>query len=364
MFRKLFFAFFLYSIFSFGQEPTSNFSLDANYFYGSILQHNKDIFHLIKGHPEGLILGYSRKTYGENDWEQAFNYPDYGYSLLYQDSNYDVLGNALGLYGHYNFYFLKRNIMLRLATGISYMTNPYDEDTNFKNNAYGSSLSGSSYIMLNYTKRNIFKGFGIQAGFTLVHYSNASFKSPNSSTNSITANLGMTYEIDADTPRNYTKKDSLPKITEPIHFNFVLRGGINESDYIGLGQRPFWIVSAYADKRLGRKSSIQLGAEYFNSKFLETQIDYEAVAFPGNNSTGEEDYRRVGVFVGHELHINRLSLLTQLGYYVYYPYKFEGRVYLRPGLKYYFTKKIFGAITLKTHAAKAEAVEFGVGIRI
>jgi hypothetical protein len=57
-------------------------------------------------------------------------------------------------------------------------------------------------------------------------------------------------------------------------------------------------------------------------------------------------------------------LLTQVGYYAYYPYKFEGRVYLRLGLKYYFTKNIFGAITLKTHAAKAEAVEFGVGIRI
>ena len=79
---------------------------------------------------------------------------------------------------------------------------------------------------------------------------------------------------------------------------------------------------------------------------------------------GNEDYRRIGIFAGHELFINKLSLLTQLGYYVYYPYDFEGRTYFRIGLKRYFGEKLFGALTLKSHGAKAEAVEFGIGIRL
>jgi len=49
---------------------------------------------------------------------------------------------------------------------------------------------------------------------------------------------------------------------------------------------------------------------------------------------------------------------------VYYPFDFEGRTYLRIGLKRYFGKKLFGAITLKTHGAKAEAVEIGIGVRL
>ena len=53
-----------------------------------------------------------------------------------------------------------------------------------------------------------------------------------------------------------------------------------------------------------------------------------------------------------------------MGYYVYYPYDFEGRVYNRIGLKRYFGDKVFGAITLKSHGAKAEAVEFGIGVRL
>jgi hypothetical protein len=68
--------------------------------------------------------------------------------------------------------------------------------------------------------------------------------------------------------------------------------------------------------------------------------------------------------VGHELFINRLSVLVQLGYYVYYPFEFEGRVYNRVGIKRYFGSNWFGAISLKSHGAKAEAIEFGVGIRL
>jgi hypothetical protein len=56
--------------------------------------------------------------------------------------------------------------------------------------------------------------------------------------------------------------------------------------------------------------------------------------------------------------------VTQLGYYVYYPFDFEGQVYNRVGLKRYFNDKVFAAITLKSHGAKAEAVEFGLGLRL
>ncbi|MGC1631619.1 MAG: acyloxyacyl hydrolase, partial [Gelidibacter sp.] len=76
------------------------------------------------------------------------------------------------------------------------------------------------------------------------------------------------------------------------------------------------------------------------------------------------DYKRVGVFVGHELFINKMSFIAQLGYYAYYPYDFEGRIYERIGLKRYLGNTFFGALTLKAHGAKAEAVEFGVGVRL
>jgi hypothetical protein len=56
--------------------------------------------------------------------------------------------------------------------------------------------------------------------------------------------------------------------------------------------------------------------------------------------------------------------MTHAGYYVYYPYDFEGRFYQRVGLKHYIQEKYFVSAAVKTHGAKAEAVEFGLGIRL
>src|SRR5690606_17901615 len=108
----------------------------------------------------------------------------------------------------------------------------------------------------------------------------------------------------------------------------------------------------------------QIGTDVFFAKFLKELIYYYAVAYPERDINPDTDYKRLGVFVGHELFINKMSFITQLGYYVYYPYDFEGRIYNRLGLKRYFGDKVFGAISLKAHGAKAEAVEFGIGVRL
>ncbi|MCB0424845.1 MAG: acyloxyacyl hydrolase [Mangrovimonas sp.] len=356
--------FLLCSLHAFSQEgKTSASTFDVNYFHGNIALHNDDILHLITGHPEGVILSWNKKTFGFKDWEQRYNYPDYGLSFIYQDLKNEYLGHNFSVYGHFNFYFFKRNLMLRIGQGLAYTTKPYDKYDNPKNIAFGSTLLSSTYVMLNYKKENIFKQFGIQAGLSLIHYSNANVKAPNTSVNSIAVNVGVVYNLEEEEPEyQHTLTDE--KFTERIRYNLVFRSGINESDIVGGGQYPFYIVSAYADKRLSHKSAIQLGADVFFSRFLKELIYYKSVAFPEEGVTGDEDWKRVGVFAGHELFINKLSVVTQLGYYVYYPFDFEGRTYIRVGLKRYFGDKWFGALTLKSHGAKAEAVELGVGIRL
>ncbi|WP_335977467.1 acyloxyacyl hydrolase [Gaetbulibacter jejuensis] len=349
--------------FIFAQEKQTTSTFDVNYFKGNIALHNDDILHLINGHPEGFILSWNKKTFGHQAWEQRYNYPDYGVSFAYQNLKNEVLGDNYSLYAHYNFYFFKRNLMLRIGQGLAYTTNPYDKVDNHKNIAFGSRLLSSTYLMLNYKKERLFDRFGFQTGLSLIHYSNANVKAPNTSVNSITFNVGLTYNLEEETPE-YIYNLSEEKFTEPIKFNFALRSGINESDVVGSGQYPFLVVSAYADKRLSYKSALQLGADVFFSQFLEELIYYKSVAFPEDNVSGDEDWKRVGVFAGHELFINKLSVVTQLGYYVYYPYDFEGRTYFRVGMKRYFGDKIFGALTLKSHGAKAEAVEIGIGVRL
>jgi hypothetical protein len=344
-------------------DPPKKWTIDLSSYYGSILLHNTDISHLINEHPAGFILGFNKKTFGYKVWEADYNYPDTGFSLVYQDMKTTTLGHNLGLYAHYNFYFFRRRMQFRIGQGVAYNTNPYDKEDNFRNNAYGSHFMSSTYLMLNYHKENIASGLGFKTGISLVHYSNANVKAPNTSTNTFAFNAGLVYDLDGGKEISYLKKEDQEKITEPIRYNLIFRSGINESDVINSGQFPFYIISAYADKRISRRNALQLGTDVYFSNFLKELIRFQSIAFPELNVDPNEDYKRVGIFLGHELFINEMSIITQLGYYVYYPFDFEGKVYNRIGLKRYFGKQWFGAISLKSHAAKAEAVEFGVGIR-
>ena len=362
--QKVLFCFFFTVMVGFSQDKKEKkYTLDASPFYGSIILHNPDISHLITEHPSGVILGFNRKTFGNEEWEQWYNYPDLGVSFIYQDMVNPTLGKNIGLYAHFNFYFLKRNLQLRIAQGLAYNTNPYDKNTNFRNNAYGSYLLSSTHLMLNYQKENIFKNLGFNVGISVIHYSNANVKAPNTSTNTLALNAGLVYTLGGDEEIEYIRRKK-EKITEPLRYNLVLRGGVNESDVINSGQYGFVVLSGYADKRLGRKSAIQVGTDIFFSNFLKELIRFQSVSFPENNVAADTDFKRVGIFIGHELFINKLSITSQLGYYVYYPFDFEGKVYNRMGIKRYFGDKWFGEISLKSHGAAAEAVEIGIGIRL
>lgn len=346
------------------EELPNRYTLDANPFYGSIILHNPDISHLISAHPAGFILGWSKKTFGHKEWEMEYNYPDTGFSFVYQDFKNSTLGENFGLYAHYNFYFFRRKLQFRIGQGVAYNTNPYDKSKNFRNNAFGTHFLSSTYLMLNYRKEYITRRLGLKAGISIVHYSNANVKAPNTSTNTFAFNAGLIYSLDDDEPVRYINHSETMKVQEPIRYNIAFRTGINESDVINSGQFPFYIFSAYADKRLGRKSALQLGTDIYFSNFLKELIKFQSISFPELNVNENDDYKRVGVFVGHELFINKISVISQLGYYVYYPFDFEGQVYNRMGLKRYFGDKWFTAVTLKSHGAKAEAVEIGVGIRL
>ncbi|THD68914.1 acyloxyacyl hydrolase [Robertkochia marina] len=348
---------------SFAQEERNNAYIDVQYFQGTVMEHNVDILHLITGYPNGVILSWNKRTDGSEEWHELYNYPDFGVSFNYQDLKNENLGENYGLYAHYNFYFLKRSLMFRIGTGIGMSTNPYDRETNYRNNVYGSRFLSATYMMLNYKKERIIDRWGINLGLSLIHYSNANIKAPNTSTNSIVATIGANYDLDSE-PMTYEEKGVSLKFTEPVRYNFVFRSGVNESDIVGSGQFPFYVGSFYADKRINKKSALQLGADVFFADFLIEYNRHRAIAYPWENRTGQEDYRRVGLFAGHELFMGKLSLLTQFGYYVYYPIDYEDEIYHRVGIKRYFGEDFFAAVSLKTHWAKAEALEFGIGYRL
>lgn len=365
MYKTLCFLIFACTICTAQTNIKKYYSVDASYFYGSIMEHNPHISHLITGHPEGVILSFNQKTYGLEAWEARYNYPNVGYSFTYQDMKNPHLGKNFGVYAHLGFYFLNRNLTVKVGQGLALTTNPYHPDKNYRNNAYGSRIMSSTLFSGNYQKQNIFKGLGVQAGFSLIHYSNADFKSPNNSTNTVVFNAGLNYLFDYKDKVDFIPKENSEKYSEPFHYNIVLRGGVNTIGIIGSKSYPFLTISAYADKRINRKSTFQAGTELFLSRAMEEYIYYQSVTFPYGQTTGEEDSKRVGAFIGHQLTFRKLSVITQAGYYLYYPYdNYVDPLYFRVGLQRPIYKDLFGSVTLRAHGANAEAVEFSIGYRL
>lgn len=351
----------------FSQEKPSTY-FDAQLFRGNVYKHTNDIGHLITGHPDGFLLSYNWKTAGKKEWQQVYNYPDYGISYHYIDFKNQYLGvnHAIGL--HYNFYFFKRQLMFRFSQGIGMTSNPYDKETNNKNNAFGTKIMDNTYFLLHYKKENIIDKIGLQAGFMLTHFSNGRFKAPNSGINTIALNVGLNYNFN-DKKQELIVDSLASKVSfkEKIKYNFAFRTGISEGPVPHLGQRQFYHLGFYADKRIGRKSAFQLGTDVFLSRYLQEYIKFVSVAFPKEHKSytdADTDYKRIGLFIGHELFINKLSIETQIGYYMYKPFDYEVDLYQRIVLKYYLYKNIFTGLGLKTHGGRAEAIEATVGIRL
>ncbi|MDI9256582.1 acyloxyacyl hydrolase [Flavobacterium sedimenticola] len=360
-----FYGFFLLISTVVTAQQKNTFALDVSVLRGNTIAHKEDMYHLINGHPQGLLLEFTVQTHGRKEWQTEYNYPDYGGYFMYQDFNSRPLGLTYSAGAFYNFYFWKRQLQLKFAQGVALTTHPYDKADNSTNKAFGTRILDNTNIGLAYSNQTVLYPIGFHAGLLFTHYSNGRVKSPNSGINTFLLNVGLQYNFTEEKPRapQFDSTEVRKSYREPLHYNVVFRTGINESPIIRSGQKPFYHLGFYVDKRLNRKSGLQLGTDLFLTESFKEYIRYYAVAYPEEQLDPNTDYKRVGLFAGYELYINKLSLEAQVGYYVYQPFKKDIAIYDRVGMKYYITNQFFGAFTIKTHLFLAEALEFGVGYR-
>jgi hypothetical protein len=339
---------------------------DTDCFYGMALEHDKSLETAIQGNPYGKIFGYSIKNTSNANWLKYYNYPEFGFSALYQNTNSSILGEMYGLYTHYNFYLNNRNaknkFQFRVAFGLGYITNPYNKISNPYNFALATNFAGSGYFKLNY-QRDFFKGrLGFQTGLTVIHFSNAAFKNPNLGLNTLAFNLGWNYNFNK-TPFVFTDKERTPRNKEKLRYNLLFRTGLNESKNAGSGQYPFYVGTFEIEKKINFKSTLVTGTEFFKSDFLNKYLQQEKEKETGIPDNTNYKTNRIGVFIGHELYINHFSMVTQIGYNVYYPNKYVTRVYERFGFKTHLNNHFFTELTLKLNLFRAEDVEFALGYR-
>jgi hypothetical protein len=358
----IYIVFSLLSTSFFAQNASFFKSIESDFFIGKNIEHDKLLHNAIKGNSYGLMVLFNSNNNQESKFNTLYNYPDKGFSLIYLNYNSSILGKAVGAYRHYAYAINKNHkVKLKLTTGfgLGYANKPYNASTNPENFALGSHLLVTAFLKLNYFKYFLNKKITLSSGVSLVHFSNIAFKNPNLGINTVSIHFGIKYQ----NPTTNIKPKVLTtlKTSYKWNYNVLVRVGYNESLIIDSGLFPFYTFTFYGSKYLNRYSTITLGTDYFNSKFLKEYIKNEGISTGKNYNPN--DYNRVGIFIGHELTQNHFAFVSQIGYYVYYPFPYVSRLYERFGFKYKISKHLFSEVTLKANLFRAEGLEIGLGYK-
>ena len=356
--RFIFFsAIVLLSIFEIEGQNSINTSIGVRPQYGFIIAHRPSVLYLAQQHVPAIEIFYQQKSKRENI-NQAYLFPNVGYSLLYLDfRNKKYLGKAISLdrFIDLDLSKNKNKISVRLGAGIAYLTKAFDRIETNKNLAISTKLNIHLAVGLQYVKQ--LKNFTMSGGIIYNHYSNGSFKIPNLGINVPALQLGIAYAI---------KKDNLPDRVEKIIFNKSSNVTINASfgakeSYRVYGKK-FFVGSVYGmyQKNISLKSFLIGGVDLIYNSSLNARVKSEFI----EPITNKFAIVQLGLNIGYGLKFNKLELLFQSGVYAISNYKLDGFIYSRLSSRYFISNKLFLLFALKSHFAKADYGEIGLGFKM
>ncbi|MDP4268223.1 MAG: acyloxyacyl hydrolase [Bacteroidota bacterium] len=328
--------------------------------YGFVFWHTSKIRHLSRSHfpaYQGNILYY---TAGNDEWTYLYKCPTIGLSYYYTDlGNNKILGKAGGIMPLIYFPLLTgkhTKFNFRTGLGLGYVSNPFNRLTNNKDDAIGSYWNIEASI--GYDLRwEIGKHLTLLTSLDFTHFSNGGFKMPNYGLNIPSIGGGIAYKLN----RNEIIKghDKLfPDFDRKINylvigtFSYTETGRPNGDKFYG------YSLSINANKRFCYKHDFGVSLDLFYNTSNLFRLSQDSIKVDHN-----WEIVRPGIGLTHNFIFSRISFLTEMGYYLYTKDVSDGSFYHRLGFRYLIGKHFISNLTLKTHFAKAEGVEFGMGYK-
>ena len=353
----IFFPGFLPAAFS--QSTSNTYTVGANIYQGVVLTPSEEVARFAQTRPVGVEVFINKNTYGYDYWDYRYHCPDIGFSLLYTDYLNPVLGKSIGgtLYMDIPiFRFRRAKVTVGLGTGLGYHTRPFHPPIEAGNVLLGTPITLTMRSQLSYTRR-LSEHWRATLSAKLVHYSNAAYSRPNRGVNMPMVNLGVSRLLSHEEPA-YAQASEVgdPASYRRISYYLGMSTGLKTLENQG-PRYGFFNLHAYATLRFSVISGLTAGLDAFLDNATRHYIRQRFTRdYP--------DYRRLGLAVGHELFYHRVSVLAQLGVYLYRPYQgLYQPLYQRIGLRYALADYLLGNFTLKVHGGRAELLELGVGIR-
>lgn len=350
---------FLYVVpyYSIGQS-IKNWSATAKLGNGFIVAHRPSVVHVLQKHCRSVELSFTKSTSKKGGWEELYNFPEIGFGYQFFNlGNPQELGTAQGLFGLVKFKLFNHKtsyFKTHLGLGIGYVSKTFNINDNYKNLLVGSNINATITTGIEYQIK-LGKKTEFTSGINLTHYSNGGSNVPNMGINLVMLNIGLTYHINDIEP---TTKDTL-NVTRAEAFDIVMAGGIKQiyppnSPKYGVG-----ILTTDYSWPLKKKSIVTIGADAFIDRSHKNFLLQDSI-----NANGIDGIMRGGIHVGYGLKVGQCTGILQTGYYLYNPYEIDGRIYTTLSFRYHLNNHWFACFNLKSHYARADYFQYGIGYHL
>ncbi len=359
------FWFLLYFSFLIWVLPAQNpWFVSVNYHYGWVMPHHPYMAILNQGHTQAIEINIGKQSTGTTPWQEAYNFPDFGLSIMAFDlANPTMLGNGFSAFPYVDFPLTKSRKAqpfiqwrLKFGYGIGYLTKIFDRKDNYKNIAIGSHFNAFIHLN-NHVFVRLTSQWRISAGLSFSHFSNGAFKTPNLGINIPLGNFGITYYPKYSAPsKKYNKPEKTDTINHSKSFDnlLIVSGGLKEiTPYYGPKYGVFNIHYAKIYHHT-IKSTFGLGAEinYNRANAVLYQRVYDK---PDALSSWQ-----AGVSAQYYLMLGKTRLFFYFGTYLFNRYRALSMFYHRIGGIHQIYKHWYFNLSLRTHFAVADNIEWGI----
>lgn len=293
------------------------------------------------------------------NWTRNYRSPRLGINFTYLDFGTNIGGKAFGILPYAELKLIdkpRQELNLRVGSGLGYLTKTWSLD-NLQNKAIGSHINANMRVHFLYHLM-LTKHLELSAVAGITHFSNANYKMPNLGMNSVEAGIGLGYNFHSKAIETqlYQPDSNARKRKQELRLIWATKEtGLVYTKRIFVGEFSyknfFWCME---------KLNFSAGADFFfDQGYVYRDNPNQLQEQPSFGNSVE-----VGLTLGGELLLGNLHLIGEGGMYAYSPKWNKGLIYQRVGMKYMFTPQFSASVTLKTHFARADYMEWGIGYTI
>jgi hypothetical protein len=338
---------------------TDGLDVAGYYHYGFLLPEYSSLLYLAEDPIQSFALNFSKKTPGKNDWEQIYNYPEYGLSLFYSSlGNDQVHGREVSLFPYFRLDIVtgKRfDFYNETGTGLSYVSRKFDLEDNYLNVAVGSHLNIHFNLKLGFQYRTRDK-LKFNTGLSFDHFSNSNITEPNLGLNYTTVYAGLKYAVGNETEK---KVRELKPHEKGFHREFIYSAGMKHPRAIG--SELYFTSSATFELKwhLFRILHLGVGADLF----YDASTQAEMLTLEMDNHRKLYDFRS-GIHFSQEVIYKNFSLIIQEGFYMILKDQVEQNVMYNRGIvRYRLSEHLMVQLAMKSHLHILDYPELGLGVR-